>query len=302
MGSEQSYEMYGHPSIYKPKERKLKVYFSEPSNGVNKDTGILLLIPGFGGNANSNVYRKMRKCFADQYNLVVLQCDYSGWEFMQQPNNITVNLSKEILSKMFNQREIEYIFKDKEFFSRLLEIANKYNYNILCHEMLNEDLTNFNDMGIMQALDNISAVISLIEIIKDNGYEFDESKIMIYGHSHGAYLAYLCNAFAPNLFSVIIDNSAWLFPAYLKSNRYVNKVYGNTLVSVQFEYLAKTIHHDEELLYLPSLYKKFHNNCRIICYHGTNDNLISNKDKKIFAMGVSNLIYNEISSNEVRRV
>ena len=74
-----------------------------------------------------------------------------------------------------------------------------------------EDLTNFNDMGIMQALDNISAIVTVIEIIKDNGYKFDESKIIIYGHSHGAYLGYLCNAFAPNLFSMIIDNSAWLF-------------------------------------------------------------------------------------------
>lgn len=69
MENEQSFEMYGHPSICKPKERKLKVYFSEPTNGVNKYIGILLLIPGFGGKANSNIYRKMRKCFTDQYNL-----------------------------------------------------------------------------------------------------------------------------------------------------------------------------------------------------------------------------------------
>jgi len=296
---EQCFEMYAHPSIYRPKERKLKVYFSEPVNGVNKDTGLLLLIPGFGGNANSNVYKKMRNLFADKYNLIVLQCDYFGWEFMQQPNNISVNLDKESLFKIFNKKEIQYIFKDNNFFDRLLETSSKYGYNIICNEILNEDLTNFNDMGIMQALDNLSAVISLIEIIKDNGYEFDERKVMIYGHSHGAYLAYLCNAFAPNLFSVIIDNSAWLFPVYLKSNRFVNKIYGNTLVSVQFEYLAKTIDYDEELLYLPLLYKKFHNNCKIICYHGTDDNLISNIDKKNFAKNINNLIYNEISPSRV---
>ncbi len=55
-------------------------------------------------------------------------------------------------------------------------------------------------MGIMQAIDNISAVICIMEIIKDNCYKFNRNKIIIYGHSHGAYLAYLCNAFAPNLF------------------------------------------------------------------------------------------------------
>lgn len=299
MAKEYDFCIYGHPSIYRAKERKLKIYFSEPRNGVNENTGILLLIPGFGGNADSNAYKKMRDYFSDEYNLVVVQCDYFGWEFMQAPNNISINLNKEELLKVFIQREIDYIFKDEEFLNRLIEVANKYSYNILCNEVFDENLTNFNDMGIMQALDNISAVISIIEIIKDNGYKFNESKIMIYGHSHGAYLAYLCNAFAPNLFSMIIDNSAWIFPVYLESNRYVNTVYGNTTLSVQFDYLAKSIDYDEEILYLPSLYKKFNNNCNIICYHGTDDNLISNKDKKNFTRDVNKLFYNEISPNEV---
>ncbi|MEG2337704.1 MAG: DUF2920 family protein, partial [Clostridium sp.] len=83
-------EIDAHSSIYKKDylennytERKLKVYFSTPDHEVNEQTGILLLIPGFGANANSNVYKKMRKEFADKYNLVTIQCDYFGWEFMQ---------------------------------------------------------------------------------------------------------------------------------------------------------------------------------------------------------------------------
>ena len=299
MAKEYDLCMYGHPSIYKPKERKLKIYFSEPESGVNENTGILLLIPGFGGNANSNVYKKMRDYFSDEYNLVVVQCDYFGWEFMQAPNNVSINLNKEELLKVFSQKEIDYIFKDKEFLNRLIEVANKYSYNILCNEVLDENLTNFNDMGIMQALDNISAVIIMIEIIKDNGYKFDEGKIIIYGHSHGAYLAYLCNAFAPNLFSMIIDNSAWIFPVYLESNRYVNTVYGNTILSCQFDYLAKSIDYDKEILYLPSLYKKFNNICNIICYHGTDDSLININDKEKFAKCVNRLFLNKISSSKV---
>ena len=253
MANQQKFEIYGHPSIYKPEERKLQIYFSEPDNGINEKTGILLLIPGFGGNANSNIYKKMRNCFADEYNLIVVQCDYFGWEFMQAPNNVSINLSKKELSRMFTNRE----------------------------------------------LDNISAIVTVIEVIKDNGYKFDESKIIIYGHSHGAYLAYLCNAFAPNLFSAIIDNSAWLFPVYLHSNRYVNQVYDRTILSVQFEYLAKSMSFDEEILSLPSLYKKFENNCNIVCYHGVNDNLVSIDDKAKFAQNISKLLLNKIDSHKV---
>ena len=78
MAKEYDFSMYGHPSIYKNMERKLHVYFTEPEEGINEYTGILLLIPGFGGNSKSNVYKKMRNIFADKYNLVVVQCDYFG--------------------------------------------------------------------------------------------------------------------------------------------------------------------------------------------------------------------------------
>ncbi|WP_157797120.1 MULTISPECIES: hypothetical protein [Clostridium] len=42
-----------HPSIYKPENRKLDVYFSEPECGVNDDTGILLFIDGYVASADS---------------------------------------------------------------------------------------------------------------------------------------------------------------------------------------------------------------------------------------------------------
>ena len=67
-------------------DRDLTVYYSIPDRGVTAETGVLLLIPGYGGNANSNVYRKMRRVFPDLYNLIVVQCDYFGWEFMQGVN------------------------------------------------------------------------------------------------------------------------------------------------------------------------------------------------------------------------
>ena len=60
MASEYDFKINGHPSIYEAKGRELHIYFCEPDKGVNKETGLLLLIPGFGGHANSNVYKKMR--------------------------------------------------------------------------------------------------------------------------------------------------------------------------------------------------------------------------------------------------
>lgn len=241
----------GHPNIYNNMSaRKLNIYFSEPEHGVKKETGLMIIIPGFGGNSNANVYKKMRSYFADQYNLVTIQCDYFGLEFMQ---------------------------------SDVLEETNE----------------NFNDMGPLQAIDIISGTIIVQEILKDDNLVYNNNKIIAYGHSHGAYLAYLANAFAPNLFSLIIDNSSWLIPVYLLSNRQLRTV-DETKV---FNYRVKEIDDfDFEIYDLKRLYKKLNTNCVIHSFHGDNDNLISLRDKKKFILPLRKSHLHEVTKDTVNDV
>lgn len=308
MAKEYILDVYGHNSIYinnylknNYNKRKFKVYFDEPDFGVNEETGILLFISGFGGNSNSNVYKKMRQIFADKYNLVTIQCDYFGYEFMQNANNILVNLNRDDIEGIFTDDEIKLIFQQGNIkLDRLLEVAKNYKINIFGKEDLsNEEFKNFNDMGIMQTLDNITAVLSVMSILYNNNYKFNSKKVILYGHSHGAYLAYLCNALAPHLFSLLIDNSAWLFPVYLKSNRMIFYRTGKMNLAIEFDCFAKNINFDEELLNLSVLYSKVKNNCNIVSYHGNNDNLIDNELKKSFCSSLDYCIYNEISEKNI---
>lgn len=247
------FEMDGHANIYnKYSPRKLKVYFSTPEN-INSETGILLLIAGYGGNANSNVYKKMRTQFPDKYNLIVVQCDYFGSKFMQS-------------------------------------------------EPLDETVEHFNDMGIMQAIDNITSVLAVKEIIKDNGYIINEFKTILYGHSHGAYLCYLCNAFAPNLVNLIIDNSAWTFPESFNFDR---KLYfpldhnPNQRKTVTFRYLARKFDFDKELLNLHSLYTKIDTNTNAIIFQGGNDQLVDFEKKRLFSQLLKNKSFNLITKQDL---
>lgn len=131
----------------------------------------------------------MRNLFSDQYNLVTVQCDYFGWEFMQEAKNITFKWDKYKIQEQFKREEVGYIYQDENIFERLMEVASNNKVNIPAKEDLKESLGNYNDMGLLQVLDNISSVISVIEIIKDNGFEYNKDKIILYGHSHGAYLS-----------------------------------------------------------------------------------------------------------------
>ncbi|WP_414733595.1 DUF2920 family protein [Acetobacterium carbinolicum] len=241
----------GHPNIYNNMSAgKLNIYFSEPENGVQEETGMMIIIPGFGGNSNSNVYKKMRTYFADCYNLVTIQCDYFGLEFMQSEN-------------------------------------------------LDETNESFNDMGPLQAMDIISSVIIVQEILKDNNLVYDSRKIIVYGHSHGAYLAYLANVFAPNLFSLIIDNSSWLIPVYLFSNRLLRTVEETKV----FNYRVKEMNDlDLEIYDLKRLHKKLSNNCVIHSFHGDNDNLISLQQKKLFIQPLRKSNLHEITKDKVNDI
>lgn len=304
MAKEYQTSIYAHPSIYEPTERKMNLYFSEPEQGVNTETGIVLLIPGFGGNASSNVYKKMRNQFADQYNLITVQCDYFGWQFMQSDRFDKVH-------PLFNVNDLKSIFTQEDFSSvylngtlhipRLLQVGSNYNVRLDFRADLGETLSEFNDMGIMQAIDNITAVLAVMAILDDNKLEYNKEKISIYGHSQGAYLAYLCNAFAPNLFSCILDNSAWLYPAYLRpeSNRCIFYQQGKAKYSIEINYLAKTILNDQEILSLPLLYKQFENHCKIISFHGSSDNFHVPAEKENFCKLVKHCNFNLISEKEV---
>ncbi|WP_312470779.1 DUF2920 family protein [Neobacillus sp.] len=290
----------GHPNIYcNGGPRDFTFYFSEPDGGVNSETGILLLIPGFGASSRSNVYKKMRSVFADQYNLVTVQCDYFGQEFMQGSQTVNLNYSKEKLASIFTRMEFERICSNGFDINAFLEIGSNYNLNISVKEVLNETMENFNDMGIMQAIDNLIALHYVIKIIEDNQFVFNREKIILFGQSHGAYLSYLCNALAPHLFSLLIDNSAWIFPAYLKSSRYLTTKIGKMTLQTEFEYLAAKLDLDETFLNLRLLYRLFENNCKIVCYHGTNDNLITNIEKQSFCDEVAHCLYNEIGPKEI---
>lgn len=307
MAKEYKIEIDGLQSIYLNcgsdiYNRKIDTYFCIPENGVNEETGLFTYICGFGGEANSNVCKKMRKEFADKHNLVTIQCDCFGHEFMQSSDNVYLpDLNK---YTDLNENDKNAIYENGNLnLDKFLNICLEKNIEVsLDADLSLENLSNFNDMGMMQALDNIVAVLSVMNILYNNDFKFNAKKNILYGNSHGAYLAYLMNRLAPSLFSLIIDNSAWVYPNYLRQN-IIRKLYlnlkSNRSVWLNFDYLAKYIIKDKQFGDLEYLYRDIKNSCNIICYHGVSDELISCEEKRAFCKKIQKCKYNEISEKEI---
>lgn len=256
--------------------RRLKVYYSIPEQGVNPDTGVLLLIPGYGGHANSNVYKKMRRLFPDQYNLIVVQCDYFGWEFMQ-------GLDNQQLISLVSLAGMNFSPQPDEF-------------SILLPVNLQETIHNFNDMGPVQVMD----LLNSLKLVLDK-FEPNRSRIIAYGHSHGAYLALLANIMMPRFFSAIIDISGMLFPVYMEPSKMFrclfytltsnDKVTGkqtNLTIGARFEYLVSKINQDIHMYDLVRWYEMRKNLARIITFQGSNDSMVPSQQKMNFLSKIDN--------------
>lgn len=258
-----------HNNIYKQsvlesnyREREIEIEMGIPENGVNENTCMLVVIPGYGGNLQSNIYQKMRNTFPDQYNMVVLQCDYFGNRFMQ---NITC----------LNIQMDDYGADGKEY-----EVDSE------------ETIEEFNDMGIMQALDVVNATLSGIEYIRDREEGVDIQKVILFGTSHGAYLAHLANLICPELYSHLIDISAYTKPYYLEEPRRLDFKTTDWIVRLTEEYLVKKnpdIRYHDSLYDLRFLYPSISNQCKIIAFQGTEDWMVNYQEKVQFIQDIGNM-------------
>ena len=134
-----------HRNIYLDKgreeyNRKIKVDIGIPSTGINEQTGIIVLVPGYGADIDTNVYNKMKREIADTYNLITLQCDYFGNKMMDSKH----------------PDEIDWLLKSPNVKSCHLEYI----------DITKETIEEFNDMGFMQALDIVSSCIQGIDNLK----------------------------------------------------------------------------------------------------------------------------------------
>ena len=84
-----SLELEGHCNIYRSGiyeeiqlSRKIRTDLVFPQKGIDENTGVLMLITGYGATIDSHVFEKMREKFSNLYNMVVTQCDYYGSKYM----------------------------------------------------------------------------------------------------------------------------------------------------------------------------------------------------------------------------
>lgn len=286
MAENQSIKIPAHHNVYNGfSNREMRIEFSLPENETDENTGIAILVPGFGADIDSKVYKKMRETFADTYNLVMVQCEYFGSEFMQSASSFNL---KEDVNEIVESLPVADKSSLKNDFSNLLDVLSEKQLTLPVIAKQVETSDYFNDMGFMQSIDIITAIEAIRILLKENCLSFNENRVIGYGHSHGAYLIHLSNRLAPHLFSHIIDNSAWIEPVYMRTNRYLFQSYDQMTLQIEFDYIAKQFVEDQMALNLFTVYNGFNNSAKIIAHQGNDDNLVNHVEKENLIQSISN--------------
>ena len=290
MAAEYVLTLEGQPYFNSHTGHQLNIFYTIPEREPDESTGILLLIAGFGGEANSKVYSKMRREFADSQNLIVVQCDYFGYEFMGRE---TEQKTHAVLSEMSDR------------IHHLLENGTHVEPEL--HESFEqaESIDSFCELGLFQALDNLKALKTILQLLAEQKMTFDHDRIIAYGFSHGAYLALFCNAIMPNLFSAIIDNSGWTYPVYLYRPRVRHFRWNDPKTGLSGIFLLDINYHgtrwidDLDIYNLNRVYANFKNKAKIISFHGESDKLVSVSEKKHFLKRVEHSKFYVIENEDI---
>ena len=193
--------------LNQPRNTPLKFFYTLPETLPAK--GLVFLIDGFGTKVNSAYNRLLCRHISKKYGLICVKVIYHA--YCSRPTNggaISVipescyELSGKLLSLghniPFNPNELQ------GFFDRIdiLELDAALNLKALI-QPAGGDYQNF---GVMQAIDHLL----VLEHLMKQGELFDLKNILLFGSSHGAYLGHLLLKMAPNTFSGLIDNSAYV--------------------------------------------------------------------------------------------
>lgn len=285
MGYKIGADTYAHNNIYKEGwiennygQRKIHMEFALPDNGTDENTGLLILIPGYGEMADPAVFDNMMNGFPDLYNLIVLQCDYFGSKYMD--GRMPADLQKMVEHPDFLKGE--FVWKKSSM----------------------ETEEEFNDMGLMQALDIVNASLSCIYYLKQEDMAVNTNKIILFGSCHGGYLAHLANIICPGLFKGMIDISSELKPYYRNGNRRTLDFSGRNFKAVMpvemFLSRHPELQYDRQLYDLRDLYGQADNQCKIIALHGEADKSVDFRDKEEFIRQLGeNASFMLISRSEV---
>jgi len=222
------------PHEFSNKPRSIKYYVKGPDNGLNGNTGCMLVIHGQAEHPNMRYYRTIRNEWANKYNVLAIGVEYLGTKLLSNPSALNkVQLEKLLqeVKKHYTIEELKAAVIDGKFeFTRLPPKA-LFDHICIKGDLMDEPL----DFGYIQTIDCLTALGALLKYARKNRLSYNPRRIYAYGASMGAHIAQMCGKMAPATLAVIGDMSGFAFiPRAMITGGLVRLSIGKVRITVDF--------------------------------------------------------------------
>ena len=225
-----SYEITSTDDIELNIKRESKLEFKVSFDEAKEMKALFVYITGIRGADYAGYEEHLAEFVVKEFEVAVLRVDYHCIGFRPQ-TGATFYMDKR--DKELFLRSIEGIISPPSFLEdkdileqeQVLELCawldslvkylknqnkiTKKDYLLPIFLGLQPTKNEYNNFGIMQALD----IINAIYFVRKNSAKFKLSKTpktLLFGTSHGGYLGFLCAKFAPWLIDAVVENSSYV--------------------------------------------------------------------------------------------
>lgn len=185
----------------------LDYYITFPTGyDESKSYGLAFCITGYGDSAASDYQsNKLRPYISDKYNMITVGVRYH--------NDLRINSSETSISLGticnwygLNSNYFDGIKTGEQIINKLFDLLQSRNiYSLDGRVSMNtEAYDKYSSFGFMPAIDHLNILFDIIQ-----KYNIDKHNIIAFGTSYGDYVASLMAKYAPNTFSLVIDNSGF---------------------------------------------------------------------------------------------
>lgn len=203
-----SFTFTPHPDIELGIPRKVvEAFVALPPEVGLEPPPLVITIPGYGETANSEYFlNKLNTYLAQQYGCLAMSVNYHGITKTPQPFDFYQ------LEALVSELQIYYGWtpsssNGQEAIGEFVCWASARGFRRLptsFKRYLHFEYPEYLSFGFLPALDHFTAISELAK-----RHQFSQRRIVVFGSSYGGYIANLMSKFAPNTFSLVIDNSGF---------------------------------------------------------------------------------------------
>lgn len=169
---------------------------------------VLVFIPGFGADLGEYAEKLCEK-IAKNFDITTLYVEYFAYS-SRPSSGASIEFSNVDLIKI-NDTIISAGLKPEDSLSanikNLSKLAKKINKNIFINGYLKPKNKEYQNFGLMPALDIFNAIRDAT-----SRFNLNTNCITLMGSSYGGYLANLVSKIAPGYIRLVMDNSSWAIP------------------------------------------------------------------------------------------